>query len=135
MFSDMKNSDFAITNLEIKGDSQINNIIKIRLNKYLKNNSDRKYKVNIKTSLDKLSAAKDATGKTTNLKLVIKLDLTFVEDNIDKTNTKKNILFSETITVKKNENNYEQNNYEKIVIQNISETLLKKMILYLAEVK
>ena len=34
--------------------------------------------------------------------------------------------------IKRNENNYEQNNYEKIIIKNMSELMIERMILYLS---
>ena len=46
--------------------------------------------------------------------------------------TKKTVSFSENITIKKNENNYEQSNYEKILIKNMSELLFKKLVFYLS---
>ena len=40
--------------------------------------------------------------------------------------------FSESLIIKKNQDNFEQNDYEKITIENLSELLINKVILYLA---
>ena len=44
----------------------------------------------------------------------------------------KELSFSESLIIKKNQDNFEQNDYEKITIENISELLINKVILYLA---
>ena len=41
---------------------------------------------------------------------------------------------SETVIIKKNQDNFQQNNYEKITIKNISELLINKIILHLARI-
>ena len=43
----------------------------------------------------------------------------------------KKISFSESLIIKKNQNNFEQNDYETIVIKDMSELLNNKVILYL----
>ena len=66
------------------------------------------------------------------MKLVANLDLNINEIKIENEQTKKTVSFSESITIKKNENNYEQSNYEEILIKNMSELLFKKLVFYLS---
>ena len=124
--------NFTILNLELNGDSLINNYIEQELKKYEKINSDRKFELEIKTTLNKFSVGKDSKGNTTNLKLVANLDLNINEIKMENEQTKKTVSFSENITIKKNENNYEQSNYEEILIKNMSELLFKKLVFYLS---
>ena len=124
--------NFTILNLELNGDLLINNYIEQELKKYEKINSDRKFELEIKTTLNKFSVGKDSKGNTTNLKLVANLDLNINEIKMENEQTKKTVSFSENITIKKNENNYEQSNYEKILIKNMSELLFKKLVFYLS---
>ena len=42
------------------------------------------------------------------------------------------ISFTESLLIKKNQDSFEQNDYEKIIIKNMSELLINKVILYLA---
>ena len=51
--------------------------------------------------------------------------------NLDEDKQEKEISFSESLIIKKNQNNFEQNDYEKIVIKDMSELLINKVILYL----
>ena len=124
--------NFTILNLELNGDLLINNYIEQELKKYEKINSERKFELEIKTTLNKFSVGKDSKGNTTNLKLVANLDLNINEIKMENEQTKKTVSFSENITIKKNENNYEQSNYEKILIKNMSELLFKKLVFYLS---
>ena len=123
---------FEISNFKIKGNSQVNSIVKNKLKKYLNNNHQKKYDVEILTNYKKVSVAKDATGNTTNFKLIIDLDLNYMEIDTAQKNQIKNIFFSEEINIKRNQNNYEQNNYEQIIIRNMTEILTEKIILHLS---
>jgi len=124
--------NFTILNLELNGDLLINNYIEQELKKYEKINSERKFELEIKTTLNKFSVGKDSKGNTTNLKLVANLDLNINEIKMENEQTNKTVSFSENITIKKNENNYEQSNYERILIKNMSELLFKKLVFYLS---
>ena len=124
--------NFTILNLELNGDFMINNYIEQKLKKYEKIDGERKFELEIKTTLNKFSVGKDSKGNTTNLKLVANLDLNINEIKMENEQTKKTVSFSESITIKKNENNYEQSNYEEILIKNMSELLFKKLVFYLS---
>ena len=128
--SQNKSLNFALTDLEINGDQETNNFIELRLKRYLNNESENKFKIIINTSYNKISVAKNLTGNTTDFKLVINLDLVVI--NLS-TNNEKLVSFSETFTIKKNENNYEQKNYENIIKNNMSQLLSNKIIYYLSK--
>ncbi len=124
--------NFTILNLELNGNFLINNYIEQKLKKYEKIDSERKFELEIKATLNKFSVGKDTRGNTTNLKLVANLDLDINEIKTGNEQIKKTVTFSENITIKKNENNYDQSNYEEILIKNMSELLFKKLVFYLS---
>ena len=132
MHSNMNTNNFKIIAFEIEGDGQINNIIEKKIEKYLNNDAKNKYKLKVKTNLNKSSVAKDSTGKTTHIKFVGTVDLTFGLEVQDDKEFKK-ISFNESLTIKKNENNYEQRNYENIIIKNLTDLLFDKLIFYLSK--
>ena len=125
-------SNFEISNFKIDGDNEINSIVKKKLNKYLNNDYKKKYDVKIFTNYEKVSVTKDVTGNTTNFKLIVNLNLNYVNINTKQKNQSRNIFFSEELIIEKNQNNYEQNNYERIVIKNLTEILAEKIILHLS---
>ena len=125
-------SNFEISNFKIDGDNEINSIVKKKLNKYLNNDYKKKYDVKIFTNYEKVSVTKDVTGNTTNFKLIVNLNLNYVNINAKQKNQSRYIFFSEELIMEKNQNNYEQNNYERIVIKNLTEILAEKIILHLS---
>ena len=132
MLSKNTNLDFRIISYELNGDSEINKLIDNKLKKYLKTNSNKKYKIKIGTDYSKITAVRDATGKIANLKLITNLDLFYSLDNSKQKEQYKKISFSESVTIVKNDNNYEQDKYEKIVVENMSELLFNKLVLFLS---
>ena len=77
------------------------------------------------------SATKDLTGSTTHFKLIVNLDLRYKKVSPEAEEEIKKLSFSESLIIKKNQDNFVQNYYEKISIKNISEMLINKVILYL----
>lgn len=132
MLSQNSDLNFMIVSYELKGDSEINKLIENRLDKYLSTNNDKKFKIKIDTNYNKITAVRDLTGKITNLKLITKLDLIYIIDNSEQKKESKKVSFSESVTIVKNENNYEQDKYEKIVVKNMSELLFNKLTLFLS---
>ena len=126
------NTNFEISDLELKGNEVINNIIKNKLDGYFENNSQKKYIINIRTNYEKNSASKDLTGSTTHFKLIVNLDLQYKKVDSGAEEKMSELSFSESLIIKKNQDNFEQNDYEKITIENLSELLINKVILYLA---
>ena len=125
-------TDFEISNFKVSGNNEVNSIVKNKLNKYLNNTHKKKYDIEILTNYEKISVAKDATGNTTNFKLIIGINLNYIKINETQQTKMKNISFSEELIIKRDQNNYEQNNYEQIIIRNMTEILTQKIILHLS---
>ena len=132
IYSKKNNTDFEIINFKIEGNNQINNIAKNKLQKYFNNDSKKKYRVFIKTNYKKNSAAIDLTGNTTNFNLTISLSLNYIKMSLEDNSLEKTVSFSKNQMIKKDPNNYEQSNYEKILIENMSQLLIDKVILHLS---
>ena len=132
IYSDKNTMDFEITSFKIEGDTEVNNIVQNKLGKYLDNNSEKKYIISIRTDYQKEVATKDATGKATNFKLIINLTLNYTTSELENNRVERVINFSESQMIKRDQNNYEQTNYENILIRNMSELLINRVILQLA---
>ena len=131
IISKANNQNFNIINLDIDGDQQISNSIKRELEKYVGNkNTNKNFEIVINTDYKKISLVKDAKGNTTDFKLVVNLTLNFVEK---KENQEKIIELNENFTIKKNENNYDQNDYERAIKNNMAQALVNKIIFHLAK--
>lgn len=132
IYSDKNTMDFEITSFKIEGDTEVNNIVQNKLGKYLDNNSEKKYIISIRTDYQKEVATKDATGKATNFKLIVNLTLNYTTSGLENNRVERVINFSESQMIKRDQNNYEQTNYENILIRNMSELLINRVILQLA---
>ena len=132
IYSDKNTMDFEITSFKIEGDTEVNSIVQNKLGKYLDNNSEKKYIISIRTDYQKEVATKDATGKATNFKLIVNLTLNYTTSELKNNRVERVINFSESQMIKRDQNNYEQTNYENILIRNMSELLINRVILQLA---
>ena len=132
IYSNNNEKSFEIYDLELEGDEEINNIIERELDGYFDNNSQKKYIIKIKTNYKKISATKDRTGSTTHFNIIVDLNLSYerVDSELEKGIRK--LSFSENLIIKKNQDNFEQNDYEKITIKNISGLLINRVVLHLA---
>ena len=132
IYSNNNDTSFEIYDLEIEGNEEVNDIIENKLDRFLNNSSEKKYIIKIKTDYEKISATKDRTGSTTHFKLIVNLELNFERVDSEVKGEMKKLFFSESLIINKNQDNFDQNNYEKITIKNISELLIDKVVLYLA---
>ena len=132
IYSDKSTMDFEITSFKIEGNTEVNNIVQNKLGKYLDNNSEKKYIISIRTDYQKEVATKDATGKATNFKLIVNLTLNYTTSELENNRVERVINFSESQMIKRDQNNYDQTNYENILIRNMSELLINRVILQLA---
>ena len=132
MLSQNNKLNFTIVNLELLGNKTINNFFEKKLNQYTSSSNDKKYKILINSDYQKINVAKDSTGNVTNIKLVSTIDVTYSLYKESK-NQEKKISFSESIIIKKNDNTFEQNNYERNILNNLLQQLLNKLIFHLSK--
>ena len=129
--------NFNIVSLKITGDPVINNHLKINLKKYVNNKfEDKSYIVRINSEFKKKPLAKDKTGKITDIKLIadIKLEYEILQNN-EENKKMKTILFSENFSIKKNQNNFEQRDYEKTIKRNLTDLLSDRIVRHLSITK
>ena len=124
-----KNLDFTIDLIEISGDRDFNNFLKSRITRY-ENDKDvnkKNYELTLKTRYRKNIKSKNAAGLAENYELVITVDALVKSDTIE---TKK-LIFEEKFNMKKFDDAFEEENYEKIVKENFSDIILERIIFYL----
>ena len=131
MLSQNNDFNFNIVNLEFLGDKTINNFLEKKLMQYSNNSNNKKYKISINSNYQKIIIAKDSTGNATDLKLISTIDVIYSLHNETK-NEEKKISFLESIIIKKSDNTFDQNNYERNVLNNLSQLLLNKLVFFLS---
>ena len=127
IYSKNEGINFSISSLEMDGNRQINQYIEPRLKKFMSVKKDNDYGVIINTNINKITLAKDLKGIETNIKLITSLDLTLIKDDEEKKAS-----FSKDFSIKKLNSNYEQKNYERIIVNDLSKLLFDQVIMYLS---
>ena len=121
------NSDYFIEDISFDGDIEINNLINKKIKKFQSTNSSKKFKIKATSSYDKISQSKDKTGKTTDFKIFIN-----VKFEIQNQKETKTLLVAEDFVMKNFTNNFEEQKYEKIKKDNITNLIINKLLIQLS---
>ena len=124
VYKNQNSQDFQIKVINMKGDNEINNLIKNELKFYSNRSSNIKYDISINSEYQKIIVSKNSAGVATDYKLIVDTEISFDKED------KNNILnFNENINIKSNSNSFEQNNYEKNLKKNFASSISNKLII------
>ena len=121
------NSDYFIEDITFDGNIEINNLINKKIKKFQSTNSSKKFKIKATSSYDKISQSKDKTGKTTDFKIFIN-----VKFEIQNQKETKTLIVAEDFVMKNFTNNFEEQKYEKIKKDNITDLIINKLLIQLS---
>jgi len=116
------NYNFNIENVE--GDTDINRLIIKQIKNNSKNTSKDIVNISLNSIFQKKIIAKDSSGNSSDYRLEI--DTTFV---IKKGNNKKEIFFNKYFMVKKNNDFFEQKNYEDSIKENMISMIIDQLLI------
>ena len=119
-------NDVFINLKNIDGDSELNNFIKNDLKIASDKNSLNKFDISAETDYQKIILTKDATGEATDYRLDFTVKFLVISEN-------ETVSYKESFKIKKNNENFEQSNYEREIKKNFSEIVKNKLILYLLD--
>ena len=126
LFSIYKENLDKKINLDIvnqTGDKNFNNKLYWELKQYQSNNSNNIFKLNIKSNVNKKIISKNTKGKATDYEIsaTVTVEVNY-KDNL------KNISFNEKLKIKKIDDTFEQQKYEKIVLNNFAKSIKEQLI-------
>ena len=130
VYKGFKNIDFAVAVDEVKGDRDIGNLIKSNLNRYSSSPGDKIFSVKVFTRYSKNSIAKDTTGNTTDYRLKVESTFQIQTDELIK-----KINITETFDMKSKTNKFEELESETILKENISNTIVNKLLTLLTRLR
>ncbi len=130
IYSKNDNQNFDIKIQSIIGDRLINNLIVSELNRNKNYQSAKKIFININTNYEKLIYSKDATGATASYQLNVISEIDIKYNNI----TQK-IITNEKFIMDKNNNSFEEKNYEKTIKRSFASSITQKILLKLNSIK
>ena len=123
-----KNINFSINELNITGPQKIRNGLKNNLNIFLnQKNKSKIYNINIKSSSLKSIISKDEQGDPSMYSIKLEINMEILDN--EKIIARKN--FIETFDYKNQTNLFNLKKYEDNIIDNLSEKIYQKIILYL----
>jgi hypothetical protein len=115
------NTSFSIENVNYQGDRELNNFLKINLNQYKNEKSNKKIFIEAKSGYEKIILTKNSSGDVTNYKLIAKV--TFL---IKSTNKKINI--TEEKIISSMDDKFEETRKERTVKQNFALSISNKLV-------
>jgi|TARA_B100000214_G_C23444736_1_gene390939 hypothetical protein len=127
-YAKKRDLDFSIQINNLTGDRDFNNSLKSELNRYfnIEKAKIKNFKINATSKYDKNTILKDSSGKPVEYELKITVNF---EVNIDE--TKKNIVIKDSFEMKKIDDAFEENKYEKTIKNNFAKIIKEELIFYL----
>ena len=126
--NDIKNFKIIVETME--GNKEINNLIKNQLELYSSTDSTNEFFINVNTNFQKNIISKNSSGKISKYQLYIK-----TEFKINKNEKTYNEYFEEKFNIKNISDQFEQDNYERIIKNNLITSIREKLILKLSNIK
>ena len=119
----LKNNDvnFSIEQINYNGDRDLNNFLKINLDRYKNEKINNKVFINVETKYEKNVLSKDSTGKVTSFQL--KVEAIFLIKS-----TNKRIKITEKKNIDSMDDKYEEARYEKSIKQSFAYSISNKLI-------
>lgn len=117
-------NDLFLNLKKIEGDLELNNYIKNDFKIASEVNSPNIFDINAETKFEKIILTKDATGDATDYRLDFSVRFIILSKN-------KEVSYKESFNIKKNNQKFEQSNYEREIKKNFSGIVKDKLVLYL----
>ena len=116
-----KNVNFSIEQANYIGDRELNNFLKVNLNKYKNEKLDNKILVEISSEYNKIILSNDAAGEVANYQLEANVVILIK-------NTNKVIKIYENSIMKNMSDKFEEEKYERFIKQNFASSITNKLI-------
>ena len=126
------NFNFIIESVDLEGDKFINNYINVQLKRYSFAENKKKFQIEIRTDYKKNITAKDLAGAATDFELILNTNVKI--NRIDDNNVKDvNLTLTDSFNMKKNEDKFEEDSYERLLKINLATSVYEKIIFNLSK--
>ena len=99
---------------------------KVLLKRFNQDNAEKKYKLTILTDYKKNILTKDLTGTATDYQLLLNTTVNINQIFLDK-EKKYTLKFTDRFNIKKFDDKFEEDSYERLIKKNFSNTLISKI--------
>ena len=126
------NSNYTISNYKFFGDTQINKILKKDFDKYKDNNSNfNKFNIIVRSEQIKSNNSKKRSGEAASLTLEILIDIEITNND----NKLKKLSLRENTNYNNLDNKFELKQFEKIIVNDLTNKLIDKIHYTLSTIK
>ena len=126
-----KKSNFSIYEISANGDTKLNKIINSELNNYKgSDNLEKKFSLNIRTSLNKNIVSRDSKGNPKTFRMNLKSNI-LIKDNEGNVEER---LFSKSVDYNNKSNKFELKKYEDETSKILAEKISDEIIIYLQSI-
>ena len=126
------NSNYTISNYKFLGDAQVNKILRRDFDKYKDNNGNfNKFNIIVKSEQIKSNNSKKRSGEATSLTLEISIDVEITNND----NELKKLSLKENTNYNNLDNKFELKQFEKIIINDLTNKLIDKIHSTLSTIK
>ena len=115
------NVNFSIEQANFIGDRELNNFLKINLNKYKNEEVNNKIYIEVKSEYNKIILSKDSAGEVTNYQLEVNIEFLIKSTN-------KVIKINEKKIMENMSDKFEETKYESSVKQSFASSITNKLI-------
>lgn len=120
------NTNFSIEQVDFTGDRQLNNFLRINLNRFKNKESNNKINIKVRSEYEKIILSKDSTGEASNYQIEAKVIFFISQSNTKIQITEKKIMESMS-------DKFEEVKYEKSIKQNFADSITNKLALELSK--
>jgi len=130
IYSKKNEANFSIEKISFEGDREINNLINQKLDRYKKRDIGKKLSVIVYSLYTKKSQSKNTSGTTTryNLEASVKFDIT-TKNSTSTVNITKDFVMNNL------SDEFEEKTYEDRIKDNLSESIVNELLIYLPRIK
>ena len=121
IYSKNNNANFSIEQVDFTGDRELNNFLKINLNRYKNEKADNKIFLEVLSKYNKVILTKDNSGGVSNYQL--EAEVVFLIKS-----TTKRIVFTEIKIMESKSDKFEEDKFEKSAKQNFASSVTYKLI-------
>lgn len=126
VYNNNSDQEIKIALLGMSGNREFNNKIDSQLKKFYRTQSNKEFKINFNTNINKEIVSKDSTGKVINYALIATVNFKITYDDKNETFT-----FKESLNIKNIDDSFEQKQYEDVIKDNFASSISKNLILKL----
>ena len=121
IYLDNTKGNFSIEQVNYEGDRELNNFLKLNLNKYKDMNNDNKIFIEANSKYEKIALSKDETGKITSYQLIVEVIFLIKPNN-------KKIFVTEKKIMDSMDDNFEENRFERSTKRGFASLISSKLI-------